>query len=66
MISVLMGLSGASGAVVARYVGAHDRVNANLAVLQAVILKVLAAGSLVFGGFLVGAGLRLPEESAEG
>ena len=33
MISVLMALSGGSGAVVARYVGAKDRANANLAVL---------------------------------
>jgi len=52
MISVLMALSSASGAVVARYVGARDRKNANLAVLQAVILKVLAAGSLGVVGVL--------------
>jgi putative MATE family efflux protein len=46
MISVLMALSGGGGAVVARYVGAKDRENANLAVLQAVILMILASGSL--------------------
>lgn len=46
MISVLMALSGASGAVVARYVGARDQESANLAVLQAVILMVVAAGTL--------------------
>jgi putative MATE family efflux protein len=46
MISVLMALSGGSGAVVARYVGAKDQENANLAVLQAVILMILASGSL--------------------
>ena len=46
MISVLMGLSLASGAVVARCLGAGDRVRANLAVLQAVILMVAASGTL--------------------
>ena len=46
MISVLMALSGGSGAVVARYVGAKDQENANLAVLQGVILMVLSSGSL--------------------
>ncbi|UCC64466.1 MAG: MATE family efflux transporter [Anaerolineae bacterium] len=46
MISVLMALSGGSGAVVARYVGAKDQENANLAALQAVILMVLASGGL--------------------
>lgn len=46
MISVLIALCRASGAVVARYVGAKDQDRANLAVLQAVILMVTAAGSL--------------------
>jgi putative MATE family efflux protein len=46
MISVLMALSGASGAVVARYVGARDQESANLAVLQAVILMIVASGTL--------------------
>ena len=50
MISVLMALSLASGAVVARYVGAKDQDGANLAVLQAVILMVTAAGSLGLAG----------------
>ena len=50
LISVLMALSGASGAVVARYVGAKDKTNANLATLQGVILMIVASGSLgVFG-----------------
>jgi len=46
MISVLMALSGGSGAVVARYVGARDQENTNLAALQAVILMIVASGSL--------------------
>jgi putative MATE family efflux protein len=46
MISLLMALSGASGAVIARYVGARDHEQANLAATQAVLLFVLAAGSL--------------------
>jgi putative MATE family efflux protein len=46
MISVLMALSGGGGAVVARYVGAKDRENANLAVLQGIILMVLSSGGL--------------------
>ena len=46
MISVLMALCRASGAVVARYVGAKDQDRANLAVLQAIILMIIAAGSL--------------------
>lgn len=52
MISVLMALSGASGAVVARYVGAQDRKNADLATLQAVLLMTLSAGALGLIGFL--------------
>jgi putative MATE family efflux protein len=52
MISVLMALSGGSGAVVARYVGAKDRANANLAVLQGVVLMVLSSGSLGVIGVL--------------
>lgn len=46
MISVLMALSGGSGAVVARYVGAKDQKNANLAVLQAIILMLISSGAL--------------------
>jgi putative MATE family efflux protein len=46
MISLLMALSGGSGAVVARYVGAKDQRNANLAVLQAVLLMVVSSGAL--------------------
>ena len=46
MISVLMALSGGSGAVVARFVGAKDHENANLAVLQAVILMIVSSGTL--------------------
>jgi putative MATE family efflux protein len=53
MISVLMALSGGSGAVVARYVGAKDRENANLAVLQGVVLMILSSGSLGIIGVLV-------------
>jgi putative MATE family efflux protein len=51
MISVLMALSGASGAVVARYVGAEDQEGANLATLQAVILMVASSGTLGIVGF---------------
>ncbi len=53
MISVLMALSGASGAVVARYVGAQDERNANLATLQAVILMIISAGSLGLVGYVL-------------
>jgi putative MATE family efflux protein len=52
MISVLMALSGASGAVVARYVGAKDQQNANLAVLQGVILMAVSSGGLGIVGVL--------------
>jgi len=52
MISVLMGLSGASGAVVARYVGARDQKNANLAALQSVILMLVSSGTLGLIGVL--------------
>jgi len=52
MISVLMALSGAGGAVVARYVGAKDRRNASLATLQAVILMTVSSGLLGLVGFL--------------
>ena len=46
MISVLMALSLGSGAVVARYIGARDDEQADLAVMQAVILMVVSAGLL--------------------
>jgi putative MATE family efflux protein len=52
MISVLMALSGGSGAVVARYVGAKDQENANLAVLQGVILMIVSSGTLGLIGVL--------------
>ena len=52
MISVLMALSGASGAVIARYVGARDHEQANLAASQAVLLFVVAAGSLGIIGLI--------------
>jgi putative MATE family efflux protein len=52
IISVLMALSGGGGAVVARYVGAKDRDNANLAVLQAVIMMIVSAGTLGLLGVL--------------
>ena len=46
MISVLMALSSGGGAVVARYLGAKDEENANLAVLQSVLLMIVASGLL--------------------
>ncbi len=52
MISVLMALSGASGAVIARFVGARDHEQANRAATQAVILFVAAAGSLSIIGLI--------------
>lgn len=52
MISVLMALSSASGAVVARYVGADDEDGANLATLQAVILMAVSSGVLGLIGFV--------------
>jgi len=53
MISVLMALSLGSGAVVSRYVGAKDQDGANLAVLQAVILMIVASGSLGILGLIL-------------
>ena len=52
MISILMALSLGSGAVVSRYVGAKDQDNANLAVLQAIILMIAASGSLAILGMV--------------
>ena len=52
MISVLMALSGGGGAVVARYVGAKDQENANLAVLSGVILMIVSSGILGLLGVL--------------
>jgi putative MATE family efflux protein len=46
MISVLMALSGGSGAVVARHVGAKDWKGANRAVLQGVIMMIVSSGLL--------------------
>jgi putative MATE family efflux protein len=60
MISVMMALSGGSGAVVARYVGAKDQEAANLAVLQAVILMTVASGALgAIGVLFAGPLMRL-------
>ncbi len=53
LISVLMALSGAGGAVVARYVGARDERNANLATLQAVVLMTLSSAALGVAGYLL-------------
>jgi putative MATE family efflux protein len=54
MISLLMALSLGSGAVVSRFVGAKDQDKANLAALQAVILMLVASGSLgILGMFFV-------------
>ncbi len=54
MISLLMALSLGSGAVVSRFVGAKDQDKANLATLQAVILMLVASGSLgILGMFFV-------------
>ena len=66
MISVLMALSGGSGAVVARYVGAKDEENANLAVLQAVVMMALSSGVLgVIGVLLAEPLMRLAGADAE-
>ncbi len=66
MISVLMALSGASGAVVARYVGAKDQENANLAVLQAVVMMALSSGTLGLIGLVLAEPLmRLAGADAE-
>lgn len=53
MISALMALSSGSGAVVARYVGARDQQGANLAAMQAIILMVVASGTLGALGILL-------------
>jgi len=53
MISVLMALSSASGAVVARYVGARDQEGADLAAMQAVVLMVVSSGALGALGVLL-------------
>lgn len=66
MISVLMGLSGASSAVVGRYIGAKDQKNANLAALQSVILMLVASGTLgVIGVLFVEPLMRLGGADAE-
>jgi putative MATE family efflux protein len=52
MISVLMALSGGSGAVVARYVGARDWKSANRAVLQGVIMMIVSSGLLGIVGIV--------------
>ena len=46
MISIMMALSIGSGAVVSRYVGAKEQDKANLAVLQAIVLMIVASGIL--------------------
>lgn len=66
MISPLMALSAASGAVVARYVGSKDQQRANQAVLQAVILFAVTAGSIGLLGLAFTEGLvRLAGGSGE-
>lgn len=66
MISVLMALSGASGAVVARYIGAKDQKNANLAALQSVILMLVSSGTLgVIGVIFAEPLMRLGGADAE-
>ena len=52
MISVLMGLSTGSGAVVARYVGAKDQERADLAAMQGVIMMTVASGLLGLVGVI--------------
>jgi Na+-driven multidrug efflux pump len=65
MISVSMALSGGSGAVVARYVGAKNQERANLAMLQAAILLILSASSLgVIGVTLAEPLMRLVKADA--
>ena len=59
MVSVLMSLSLSSGAVVARYVGAREQEKADRAAMQAVILMVLASGSLGAVGFVFSRPLML-------
>lgn len=53
MISVLMGLSLAGGAVVARYVGACDQDRANQAALHAVLLMLATSSLLGLTGMLL-------------
>lgn len=52
MISPLMALSMAGGAVVSRYVGARDQENADKATLHVVILMVVASGILGMVGLI--------------
>ena len=52
MISVLMALSTASGAVVSRHVGAKDQEGANLAAMQGVILMIVSSGILGIVGIV--------------
>ncbi len=46
MISVLMALSGATGSVVSRYLGANDREKADAATFNGILLMILASGTL--------------------
>ena len=52
LISVLMALSGASAAVISRFVGARDHELANRAATQAIILFVIASGGLGILGLI--------------
>jgi putative MATE family efflux protein len=52
LISVLMALSGASAAVISRFVGARDHELANRAATQAIILFVVASGGLGMIGLI--------------
>jgi putative MATE family efflux protein len=66
MISVLMALSGGSGAVVARYVGAKDWKSANRAVLQGVVMMIVSSGLLgVVGVIFAEPLMRLAGADAE-
>ncbi len=53
MISPLMALSAAGGAVVARYVGARDQENADRATLHVVLLMVASSGAIGIAGLLL-------------
>ena len=52
LISVLMALSGASAAVISRFVGARDHELANRAATQAILLFVIASGGLGILGLI--------------
>jgi putative MATE family efflux protein len=66
LISVLMALSGASAAVISRFVGAEEHELANRAATQSVLLFVVAAGGLgIFGFIFIEPLLRLAGASGD-